>query len=45
MDEGKICSSEEFHYHAARFKKMFHTPHNTRMEVVVGNHDIGFHYM
>ena len=45
MDEGKICSSEEFDYHATRFKKMFHTPDSTRMEILVGNHDIGFHYM
>ena len=44
MDEGNVCSMEEFDYHIQRFKKMFRTPHKTRMEIVVGNHDIGFHY-
>ena len=44
MDEGNICSMEEFDYHTQRFKKMFRTPHGTRTEILVGNHDIGFHY-
>lgn len=44
MDEGNVCSMEEFEYHIQRFKRMFQTPHNTRTEIVVGNHDIGFHY-
>lgn len=44
-DEGQISSTEEFEYHAARFKRMFRTPESTRTEVVVGNHDIGFHYV
>lgn len=44
-DEGKDCSAEEFDYHVARFKHMFRTPHYTQREILVGNHDIGFHYM
>ena len=44
MDEGNVCSMEEFDYHIRRFKRMFRTPSNTRTEIVVGNHDIGFHY-
>ena len=45
MDNGHTCSSEEFEGHIERFRKMFRTPSSTRLEVVVGNHDIGFHYM
>ena len=43
FDEGKWCSDEEFKYHVERFKKMFRVSSNNKLQVVVGNHDIGFH--
>ncbi|KAL4227147.1 Metallophosphoesterase 1 [Mactra antiquata] len=45
LDNGKVCSKEEFDYHVSRFKTMFSTPTGTHTEIVVGNHDVGFHYM
>lgn len=45
LDNGKVCSREEFEYHVSRFKNMFRTPAGTSTEIVVGNHDVGFHYM
>ncbi|XP_046552964.1 metallophosphoesterase 1-like [Haliotis rubra] len=44
LDEGKWCSDSEFQRHVKRFQKMFSTNQNTDMYVLVGNHDIGFHY-
>ena len=45
FDEGKWCSDLEFEHYIERFHKMFRHPDGTKLEVVVGNHDIGFHYM
>jgi len=45
FDEGKWCSDAEFHRHVSRFHRMFRTPATTQLYAVVGNHDIGFHYM
>ncbi|XP_069112625.1 metallophosphoesterase 1-like [Argopecten irradians] len=45
LDEGKWSTDAEFKKDVARFKKMFATPKDTATKVLVGNHDIGFHYM
>lgn len=45
LDNGQVCSRKEFEYHVKRFRKMFSTPTGTSQEIVVGNHDVGFHYM
>ncbi|XP_050398254.1 metallophosphoesterase 1 [Patella vulgata] len=45
LDEGKWCNDSEFEYHVKRFHKMFSSPYKTDVQVLVGNHDIGFHYM
>ncbi len=45
LDEGKWASDEEFQHHVARFRRMFHpTRGSGQVQVVVGTHDIGFHY-
>ncbi|KAK2727406.1 hypothetical protein QYM36_008037 [Artemia franciscana] len=44
FDEGKWCSGEEFEYYIRRFNSLFYVPQEIRIEVVAGNHDIGFHY-
>ncbi|XP_019865055.2 metallophosphoesterase 1 isoform X2 [Aethina tumida] len=43
-DEGLYCSAAEFDYYIKRFYNLFHVPDETKLYVVVGNHDIGFHY-
>ena len=45
FDEGKWCNDVEFHDYVVRFQNIFNTPWDTQLKVVVGNHDIGFHYM
>lgn len=45
LDEGKWCDDEEFLNHVERFNTMFSVPSGTQRHVVVGNHDVGFHYM
>ncbi|XP_045511762.1 metallophosphoesterase 1-like isoform X1 [Colias croceus] len=45
FDEGKWCSQNEFNEYVERFHNLFATPEGTTMYTVVGNHDIGFHYM
>ena len=45
FDEGKWSNDVEFHDYVVRFNNMFSTPKDTKLKVVVGNHDIGFHYM
>ncbi|KAK7497707.1 hypothetical protein BaRGS_00011102 [Batillaria attramentaria] len=45
LDEGKWCDDDEFQYHVERFNSMFSVPSGTQRHLVVGNHDIGFHYM
>ncbi|XP_051784835.1 metallophosphoesterase 1 isoform X1 [Erpetoichthys calabaricus] len=44
FDEGKWSSSEDWEDDVRRFRQMFRHPTNTELLVVVGNHDIGFHY-
>ncbi|ESN91680.1 hypothetical protein HELRODRAFT_189769 [Helobdella robusta] len=44
FDEGKWCSDAEFQYYVNRFRSKFSTPERTRLYVVAGNHDMGFHY-
>ncbi|XP_038664595.1 metallophosphoesterase 1 [Scyliorhinus canicula] len=44
FDEGKWSSPEDFKDDVQRFQMMFKHSPNTELFVVVGNHDIGFHY-
>ncbi|XP_078397207.1 metallophosphoesterase 1 [Cetorhinus maximus] len=44
FDEGKWSSPEDFQDDVQRFQMMFRHSSNTELFVVVGNHDIGFHY-
>lgn len=44
LDEGQDCSEQEFNYYIERFYSLFEVPETTKMYIVVGNHDIGFHY-
>jgi ethanolamine phosphate phosphodiesterase len=43
-DEGKWCSDREWAYYEKRVADLFHTTESTKMLVVAGNHDVGFHY-
>lgn len=43
-DEGSFCSTDEFDYYVKRFNELFQVPKTTTMYILVGNHDIGFHY-
>ena len=45
LDEGKWSNDAEFYDTVARFQKIFAVNSENKLEVVVGNHDIGFHYM
>ncbi|XP_043283959.1 metallophosphoesterase 1 [Venturia canescens] len=45
FDEGSWCGSMEFDNYVKRFHSMFSVPENTRLYVVAGNHDMGFHYV
>lgn len=44
FDEGLWSSEQEFARYVARFQSLFTVPDGTGRHVVVGNHDIGFHY-
>ncbi|GIY03056.1 metallophosphoesterase 1 [Caerostris extrusa] len=44
FDEGHQCSEVEFNNYVKRFHSVFSVPDNTKLYVVIGNHDIGFHY-
>uniref|UniRef100_A0A1B6C6R9 Metallophosphoesterase 1 homolog n=1 Tax=Clastoptera arizonana TaxID=38151 RepID=A0A1B6C6R9_9HEMI len=44
FDEGLWCSEDEFKYYVDRFHNLFSVRPPTQIFVVVGNHDIGFHY-
>ncbi|XP_063236654.1 metallophosphoesterase 1 isoform X1 [Bacillus rossius redtenbacheri] len=44
FDEGLWCSEKEFAYYVKRFHSLFSVPEDTQLYVVVGNHDVGFHY-
>ena len=45
FDEGKWCPPEEFDYYVRRFQSLFYVDEaKTKIHVMAGNHDIGFHY-
>nr|XP_012601590.1 metallophosphoesterase 1 isoform X1 [Microcebus murinus]XP_020137918.1 metallophosphoesterase 1 isoform X1 [Microcebus murinus] len=44
FDEGKWSSPQAWADDVERFQKMFRHPSHVQLKVVVGNHDIGFHY-
>nr|XP_046214168.1 metallophosphoesterase 1-like isoform X2 [Oncorhynchus gorbuscha] len=44
FDEGKWSSPKNWEDDVCRFQKMFRHPSDTELVVLVGNHDIGFHY-
>ncbi|XP_053913143.1 metallophosphoesterase 1 isoform X2 [Cuculus canorus] len=44
FDEGKWSSPQAWADDVRRFRKMFRYPVSTELVVIVGNHDIGFHY-
>uniref|UniRef100_A0A673VEJ4 Metallophosphoesterase 1 n=1 Tax=Suricata suricatta TaxID=37032 RepID=A0A673VEJ4_SURSU len=44
FDEGKWSSPQAWADDVERFQKIFRHPHHVLLKVVVGNHDIGFHY-
>lgn len=44
FDEGKWSSPQAWADDVERFQKMFRHPGHVQLKVVVGNHDIGFHY-
>ena len=45
FDEGKWCPPAEFDYYVQRFSSLFSVDRSrTRVHVMAGNHDIGFHY-
>ncbi|XP_042724690.1 metallophosphoesterase 1 isoform X1 [Lagopus leucura] len=44
FDEGKWDSPQAWADDVRRFQKMFKYPVSTELVVIVGNHDIGFHY-
>ncbi|CAN7992005.1 unnamed protein product, partial [Ixodes hexagonus] len=44
FDEGQWSNDEEFDTYMERFWDLFYVPRGTKVIVVAGNHDIGFHY-
>ena len=44
FEEGQWGDTEEFESFIKRFNSTFTVPNHTKLHVVVGNHDIGFHY-
>ncbi|MBN3310963.1 MPPE1 Metallophosphoesterase, partial [Amia calva] len=44
FDEGKWSSPKDWEDDVRRFLQMFRHPSDTELVVVVGNHDVGFHY-
>ncbi|XP_029420185.1 metallophosphoesterase 1 isoform X6 [Nannospalax galili] len=44
FDEGKWSSAKAWEDDVQRFQKMFRLTSTVQLKVVVGNHDIGFHY-
>ena len=43
FDEGKWANQKQYENYVERFTQMF--PANSPHHVLVGNHDVGFHYM
>ncbi|KAJ8403296.1 hypothetical protein AAFF_G00355130 [Aldrovandia affinis] len=44
FDEGKWSSAKDWEDDVRRFQRIFRHPGDTELIVLVGNHDIGFHY-
>ena len=44
FDEGQWASDQDFEVYVNRFYDLFGVDSNIKLMVVVGNHDIGFHY-
>lgn len=44
FDEGQWSNDKQFDTYMERFWELFYIPRGTKMLVVAGNHDIGFHY-
>ena len=44
FDEGQWCNEFQFFEYTSRFSHLFETPNTTKLYVVPGNHDVGFHY-
>ncbi|XP_036377725.1 metallophosphoesterase 1 [Megalops cyprinoides] len=44
FDEGKWSSTKDWDDDVRRFRQIFRHPSDTELIVLVGNHDIGFHY-
>ena len=45
FDEGKWAGDDEFQAYVKRFRSLFRVdPASTEVRVVIGNHDVGFHY-
>lgn len=44
FDEGEWCNKKQFQEYVDRFFSLFQIPDDTKMYVVPGNHDMGFHY-
>lgn len=45
FDEGEWSNAEQFQVYLARFSHLFRAPKSISVNVVPGNHDIGFHYI
>lgn len=43
-DEGKWCSDAEWKYYQQRAQELFYVNQEQELLVLVGNHDVGFHY-
>ncbi|CAF1200871.1 unnamed protein product, partial [Didymodactylos carnosus] len=44
IDEGRQATNDQWESYVKRFQLIFHHPPQTTVHVIVGNHDIGFHY-
>lgn len=44
FDEGDVASEKDFNRYVNRFYELFALSEGTKMYVVAGNHDIGFHF-
>jgi len=44
FDEGQLVSLPYFNRYVERFRDLFAVPASTKTFIIVGNHDIGFHY-
>ncbi|KAI1902165.1 hypothetical protein AGOR_G00041890 [Albula goreensis] len=44
FDEGKWSSTKDWEDDVRRFQRMFRHPKDTELIVLIGNHDVGFHY-